>query len=62
MVEGPASILDLPPLRGNPFDLRPIEANRAEYLVGRDRLLAVSRAPNFPNSTNATIGGGSWIG
>jgi len=40
MVEGPASILDLPPLRGNPFDLRPIEANRAEYLVGRDRLLS----------------------
>ena len=43
MVEGPASILDLPPLRGNPFDLRPIEANRAEYLVGRDRLLAECR-------------------
>ena len=40
MVEGPASILDLPPLRGNPFDLRPIEANRAEYLVGRERLLS----------------------
>ena len=40
MVEGPASILDLPPLRGNPFDLRPIEANRAEYLVGRDHLLS----------------------
>ena len=43
MAEGPASILDLPPLRGNPFDLRPIEANRAEYLVGRDRLLAECR-------------------
>ena len=43
MAEGPASILDLPPLRGNPFDLRPIEANRAECLVGRDRLLAECR-------------------
>ncbi len=43
MTEGPASVLDLPPLRGNPFDLRPIEANRAEYLVGRDRLLAECR-------------------
>ena len=43
MAEAPASILDLPPLRGNPFDLRPIEANRAEYLVGRDRLLAECR-------------------
>lgn len=40
MVEGPANILDLPPLRGNPFDLRPIEPSRAEYLVGRDRLLS----------------------
>ena len=43
MAEGHASVLDLPPLRGNPFDLRPIEANRAEYLVGRDRLLAECR-------------------
>ena len=40
MVEGQPSILDLPPLRGNPFDLRPIEPNRAEYLVGRDKLLS----------------------
>ena len=40
MVEGPPNILDLPPLRGNPFDLRPIEPSRAEYLVGRDRLLS----------------------
>ena len=40
MAEGLATILDLPPLRGNPFDLRPIEPNRAEYLVGRDKLLA----------------------
>ncbi|MFL2971325.1 MAG: hypothetical protein ACJZ4M_02980 [Candidatus Thalassarchaeaceae archaeon] len=40
MTEEPTTILDLPPLRGNPFDLRPIEPNRAEYLVGRDRLLA----------------------
>ncbi len=40
MVEGPPNILDLPPLRGNPFDLRPIEPSRAEYLVGRDKLLS----------------------
>ena len=34
------SVLDLPPLRGNPFDLRPIEPSRVEYLVGRDKLLS----------------------
>ena len=39
MAEGAPSILDLPPLRGNPFDLRPIESSRAEYLVGRDKLV-----------------------
>jgi len=39
MAEGAPSILDLPPLRGNPFDLRPIEPSRAEYLVGRDKLV-----------------------
>ena len=32
--------LGLPLLRGNPFDLRPIESGRAEYVVGRDRLIA----------------------
>ena len=37
------SVLDLPPLRGNPFDLRPIEPSRVEYLVGRDKLLSECR-------------------
>ncbi len=41
IVEGDVSEnLGLPLLRGNPFDLRPIESSRAEYLVGRDRLIA----------------------
>ena len=40
MAEGSVSVLDLPPLRGNPFDLRPIEPSRVEYLVGRDKLLS----------------------
>ena len=45
--------LGLPMLRGNPFDLRPIESGRAEYLVGRDRLIAswrehiVSQSPRM---------------
>ena len=33
------SLLDLPPLRGNPFELRPIESTRAQDIVGRDPLL-----------------------
>ena len=46
-------ILGLPPLRGNPFDLRPIESERAGDLVGRDFLLAkwrehiVSKSPRM---------------
>ncbi len=40
MSEGGASVLDLPPLRGNPFDHRPIESGRAENLIGRDNLLS----------------------
>ena len=43
MAEGSVTILDLPPLRGNPFDLRPIESSRAEHLVGRDPLLSKLR-------------------
>ena len=45
--------LGLPLLRGNPFDLRPIESGRAEYLVGRDRLISswrehiVSQSPRM---------------
>ena len=33
------SLLDLPPLRGNPFELRPIESTRAQDIVGRDSLM-----------------------
>ncbi len=33
------SLLDLPPLRGNPFELRPIESSRAQDIVGRDSLM-----------------------
>tara|TARA_S200000501_G_scaffold155341_1_gene146533 strand:- start:664 stop:2538 length:1875 start_codon:yes stop_codon:yes gene_type:complete len=40
MAGGVSENLGLPLLRGNPFDLRPIESGRAEYLVGRDRLIA----------------------
>ena len=43
MAEGSPTILDLPPLRGNPFDLRPIESSRAGHLVGRDPLLSKLR-------------------
>jgi len=39
MVAEAVSILDLPPLRGNPFDHRPIEPSRAQDLVGRDSLM-----------------------
>ena len=39
MTSEPVSALDLPPLRGNPFDHRPIESARAQDLVGRDPLM-----------------------
>ena len=37
------SILDVPPLKGNPFDLRPIERSRSSELVGRDEILIAWR-------------------
>ena len=39
MVVGDVSILDVPPLSGNPFDSRPIERGRAHEIVGRDEIL-----------------------
>lgn len=39
MISEAMSMLDLPPLRGNPFDHRPIEPSRAQDLVGRDSLM-----------------------
>ena len=39
MIGEAVSLLDLPPLRGNPFDHRPIESARAQDLVGRDSLM-----------------------
>ena len=39
MSVGVVSLLDLPSVRGNPFDNRPIEASRAHDLVGRQKIL-----------------------
>ena len=39
MSAGEANLLDLPSVRGNPFDNRPIEASRAHDLVGRQEIL-----------------------
>ena len=39
MIGEAVSLLDLPPLRGNPFELRPIESTRAQDIVGRDSLM-----------------------
>ena len=39
MIGEAVSLLDLPPLRGNPFDHRPIDSTRAQDLVGRDSLM-----------------------
>ena len=39
MVVGRVSSLDIPTLRGNPFDSRPIERNRASEIVGRQEIL-----------------------
>ena len=36
---GGVSLIDLPALRGNPFDNRPIESSRAHDLVGRKEIL-----------------------
>jgi DNA-binding transcriptional ArsR family regulator len=43
MVVSDVSMLDIPPLRGNPFDLRPIERSRAEDIVARGEILTVWR-------------------
>jgi len=48
-------LLGLPPLRGNPFDLRPIESGRAEDIVGRDLLLAKWREHIISKSPRMTI-------
>tara|TARA_Y100000588_G_scaffold330976_1_gene368243 strand:- start:308 stop:2098 length:1791 start_codon:yes stop_codon:yes gene_type:complete len=40
MVVSGVSMLDVPPLRGNPFDSRPIERSRAHEIVGRDSILS----------------------
>ncbi len=39
MVVSEVSNLDVPPLRGNPFDSRPVERGRAHEIVGRDDIL-----------------------
>ncbi|GIS50019.1 MAG: hypothetical protein Ct9H90mP24_3110 [Methanobacteriota archaeon] len=39
MVVRRVSSLDIPTLRGNPFDSRPIERNRASEIVGRQEIL-----------------------
>ena len=39
MVVGRVSSLDIPTLRGNPFDSRPIERNRASEIVGLQEIL-----------------------
>jgi hypothetical protein len=39
MVLSDLSPADLPTLRGNPFDSRPIERNRASEIVGREDIL-----------------------
>ena len=48
-------LLGVPPLRGNPFDLRPIESGRAEDIVGRDLLLAKWREHIISKSPRMTI-------
>ena len=35
MYSNGVSLVDLPAVRGNPFDNRPIESSRAQDLVGR---------------------------
>ena len=43
MVVSASSSLGLPHLRGNPFDLRPIERGRANELIGREKTLMTWR-------------------
>ena len=43
MVLSDLSPSDLPTLRGNPFDSRPIERNRASEIVGREDILIGGR-------------------
>ena len=39
MYDSGVSSIDLPAVRGNPFDNRPIESSRAQDLVGRKEIL-----------------------
>jgi hypothetical protein len=43
MVVGEVSILDVPPLKGNPFDTRPIERSRAHEMIGNETTLSTWR-------------------
>ena len=42
-MEGPPSLLDLPSLSGNPFELRPLSIGQAEDLIGRDDIVIECR-------------------
>ena len=42
-MEGPPSLLDLPSLSGNPFELRPLSVGQAEDLIGRDDIVIECR-------------------
>ena len=39
MYDSGVGMIDLPAVRGNPFDNRPIESSRAQDLVGRKEIL-----------------------
>jgi DNA-binding transcriptional ArsR family regulator len=42
-MEGPPSLLDLPSLSGNPFEIRPLSIGQAEDLIGRDDIVIECR-------------------
>ena len=42
-MDGPPSLLDLPSLSGNPFELRPLSIGQAEDLIGRDDIVIECR-------------------
>ncbi|MBP03520.1 MAG: hypothetical protein CMA72_01870 [Euryarchaeota archaeon] len=54
-MEGPPSMLDLPSLSGNPFEIRPLSIGQAEDLIGRDDIVIECREHMVSSSPRMCI-------
>ena len=58
-MDGPPSLLDLPSLSGNPFELRPLSVGRSEDLIGRDDIVIECREHMVSTSPRMCIVSGA---